>query len=137
MSAARLAVLQRCAEWGVSAVAVAFLGARSYLTLLLGGQFWVASQLEHHPPPTPFPPSPSLPPFPPPPLLPCRYFPTILIVLLAVFNDGAMIALSKDNVTPSRLPNRWNLTSIFLAGELLSWRRQAGGAELAALSWQR
>ena len=74
---------------------------------------------------------------PPPPLLPCRYFPTILIVLLAVFNDGAMIALSKDNVTPSRLPNRWNLTSIFLAGELLSWRRQAGGAELAALSWQR
>ncbi len=28
----------------------------------------------------------------------CRYFPTILIVLLAVFNDGAMIALSKDRV---------------------------------------
>lgn len=27
-----------------------------------------------------------------------RYFPTILIVLLAVFNDGAMIALSKDRV---------------------------------------
>lgn len=26
------------------------------------------------------------------------YFPTILIVLLAVFNDGAMIALSKDRV---------------------------------------
>ncbi|KAL4418761.1 hypothetical protein ABPG77_005772 [Micractinium sp. CCAP 211/92] len=44
------------------------------------------------------------------------YFPTILIVLLAVFNDGAMIALSKDTVTPSRLPNRWNLTSIFLDG---------------------
>jgi H+-transporting ATPase len=37
-------------------------------------------------------------------------------VLLAVFNDGAMIALSKDTVTPSRLPNRWNLTSIFLSG---------------------
>ncbi|EFN55631.1 hypothetical protein CHLNCDRAFT_133797 [Chlorella variabilis] len=44
------------------------------------------------------------------------YFPTILIVLLAVFNDGAMIALSKDTVTPSRLPNRWNLNSIFLSG---------------------
>lgn len=44
------------------------------------------------------------------------YFPTILIVLLAVFNDGAMIALSKDNVTPSRLPNRWNLWSIFVSG---------------------
>ncbi|RMZ54903.1 hypothetical protein APUTEX25_000420 [Auxenochlorella protothecoides] len=44
------------------------------------------------------------------------YFPTILIVLLAVFNDGAMIALSKDRVTPSRLPNRWNLPSIFTSG---------------------
>lgn len=44
------------------------------------------------------------------------YFPTILIVLLAVFNDGAMIALSKDRVTPSRVPNRWNLFSIFFSG---------------------
>ena len=44
------------------------------------------------------------------------YFPTILIVVLAVFNDGAMIALSKDKVTPSRLPNRWNLSSIFISG---------------------
>lgn len=38
-------------------------------------------------------------------------------MLLAVFNDGAMIALSKDTVTPSQLPNRWDLTSIFLAGK--------------------
>lgn len=44
------------------------------------------------------------------------YFPTILIVLLAVFNDGAMIALSKDKVTPSPVPNRWNLYSIFISG---------------------
>ena len=44
------------------------------------------------------------------------YFPTILIVVLAVFNDGAMIALSKDKVTPSHLPNRWDLKSIFLTG---------------------
>ena len=44
------------------------------------------------------------------------YFPTILIVLLAVFNDGAMIALSKDRVIPSKLPNRWNLFSIFFSG---------------------
>jgi hypothetical protein len=44
------------------------------------------------------------------------YFPTILIVVMAVFNDGAMIALSKDRVTPSRVPNRWNLSSIFISG---------------------
>jgi len=44
------------------------------------------------------------------------YFPTILIVLLAVFNDGAMIALSKDKVTASRMPNVWNLRNIFISG---------------------
>lgn len=44
------------------------------------------------------------------------YFPTILIVILAVFNDGAMIALAKDRVTPSKLPNSWNLKNIFIMG---------------------
>jgi H+-transporting ATPase len=48
--------------------------------------------------------------------LTCRYFPTILIVILAVFNDGAMIALAKDRVVPSRLPNSWNLRNIFTMG---------------------
>ena len=47
----------------------------------------------------------------------CRYFPTILIVLLAVFNDGAMIALSKDRVVASPVPNHWDLRSIFIVGE--------------------
>ena len=46
----------------------------------------------------------------------CRYFPTILIVLLAVFNDGAMIALSKDRVVASPVPNHWDLRSIFIVG---------------------
>ena len=45
-----------------------------------------------------------------------RYFPTLLVVLLAVFNDGAMIARAKDRVQSSRTPNRWNLTAIFLEG---------------------
>ncbi|KAK9798585.1 hypothetical protein WJX73_003965 [Symbiochloris irregularis] len=44
------------------------------------------------------------------------YFPTLLIVLLAVFNDGAMIALSKDRVLPSELPNSWKLFNIFTTG---------------------
>eukprot|EP01134_Creolimax_fragrantissima_P006719 CFRG6719T1 len=44
------------------------------------------------------------------------YFPTILIVLLAIFNDGAMISLSKDRVTPSRNPDAWFLYSIFANG---------------------
>jgi H+-transporting ATPase len=37
-------------------------------------------------------------------------------VLLAVFNDGAMIALSKDRVTPSPVPNMWCLPNIFATG---------------------
>jgi H+-transporting ATPase len=44
------------------------------------------------------------------------YFPTILIVLLAVFNDGAMIALAKDRVVASQMPNSWDLPSIFVQG---------------------
>ena len=51
------------------------------------------------------------------PSLPCAgYFPTLLIVLLAVFNDGAMIALAKDRVLPSELPNVWRLSNIFITG---------------------
>lgn len=44
------------------------------------------------------------------------YFPTILIVIMAVFNDGAMIALSKDRVVASKTPNSWDLRNIFLMG---------------------
>jgi hypothetical protein len=35
---------------------------------------------------------------------------------MAVFNDGAMIALAKDKVEASKQPNRWNLRNIFLMG---------------------
>ena len=37
-------------------------------------------------------------------------------MLLAVFNDGAMIALSKDRVVASRMPNSWHLGAIFGQG---------------------
>ena len=37
-------------------------------------------------------------------------------MLLAVFNDGAMIALSKDRVVASPVPNHWDLKSIFIVG---------------------
>eukprot|EP00873_Tetraselmis_striata_P002602 jgi/Tetstr1/422866/TSEL_013657.t1 len=44
------------------------------------------------------------------------YFPPLLIVLLAIFNDGAMIALSKDRVTASANPDAWFLSKVFGAG---------------------
>ena len=58
----------------------------------------------------------------------CRYFPTLLIVLLAVFYDGAMIALSKDRVVASPMPNTWNLKAIFISGIVY-------GLYLTASSW--
>ncbi len=39
--------------------------------------------------------------------------------MLAVFNDGAMIALSKDRVISSPVPNHWNLRNIFIIGAQL------------------
>lgn len=44
------------------------------------------------------------------------YFPPLLIVLLAIFNDGAMIALSKDIVQPSQNPDAWFLSKVFSLG---------------------
>ena len=44
------------------------------------------------------------------------YFPPLLIVLLAIFNDGAMIALSKDRVVASQNPDAWFLSKVFTAG---------------------
>lgn len=44
------------------------------------------------------------------------YFPPLLIVLLAIFNDGAMIALSKDRVTASQNPDAWFLSKVFTSG---------------------
>eukprot|EP00873_Tetraselmis_striata_P006578 jgi/Tetstr1/426842/TSEL_017057.t1 len=44
------------------------------------------------------------------------YFPPLLIVLLAIFNDGAMIALSKDLVTASAMPDAWFLSKVFTLG---------------------
>jgi len=41
------------------------------------------------------------------------YFPTIGIVMLAFFNDGCMITISKDKATPSDIPDHWNLSEIF------------------------
>jgi len=41
------------------------------------------------------------------------YFPTIVIVIVAILNDGTMITISKDRVRPSKNPDEWKLGSIF------------------------
>jgi H+-transporting ATPase len=46
------------------------------------------------------------------------YFPTIGIAILAVLNDGCMISISRDRVTPSEKPDKWNPIRIFTASIL-------------------
>jgi len=41
------------------------------------------------------------------------YFPTIATVILAILNDGCMISISRDRVTPSREPDIWRPIRIF------------------------
>ncbi|OQR96430.1 P-type ATPase (P-ATPase) Superfamily [Thraustotheca clavata] len=42
------------------------------------------------------------------------YFPTILVVILAILNDGTILTISKDNVTASRTPDSWKLRQVFI-----------------------
>mmetsp|Transcript_15245 Transcript_15245/g.38765 ORF Transcript_15245/g.38765 Transcript_15245/m.38765 type:complete len:955 (-) Transcript_15245:84-2948(-) len=50
------------------------------------------------------------------------YFPTILIVILAVLNDGTILTISRDNVTASPLPDHWRLLELYaIAGVLGSY----------------
>jgi len=41
------------------------------------------------------------------------YFPTIAVVILAILNDGCMMAISRDKVEPSPLPDTWKPINIF------------------------
>lgn len=40
-------------------------------------------------------------------------FPPFLVLILAIINDGTMMTISTDRVSPSRHPNAWNLKEIF------------------------
>jgi len=46
------------------------------------------------------------------------YFPTIGIAILAILNDGCMISICRDRVTPSSVPDKWNPIHIFLTAIL-------------------
>ncbi|CAF1285184.1 unnamed protein product [Rotaria sordida] len=40
-------------------------------------------------------------------------FPSFMVLILAVLNDGTIMTISKDRVKPSPYPNSWNLNEIF------------------------
>ncbi|KAJ1966444.1 hypothetical protein GGI12_000088 [Dipsacomyces acuminosporus] len=40
-------------------------------------------------------------------------FPPFMVLILAIINDGTMMTISTDRVSPSKHPNAWNLVEIF------------------------
>jgi len=50
------------------------------------------------------------------------YWPTLLMVIIAILNDGTIMTISKDRVAPSKTPDSWRLREIFgMALFLGSW----------------
>lgn len=43
------------------------------------------------------------------------YFPTLLVVILAILNDGTILTISKDNVKASPMPDSWKLKQVFVS----------------------
>ncbi|XP_059589869.1 ATPase 11, plasma membrane-type isoform X2 [Vitis vinifera] len=46
-------------------------------------------------------------------------FPPFMVLIIAIFNDVAIIAISKDRVKPSPVPESWKLSEIFVTGVVL------------------
>lgn len=47
------------------------------------------------------------------------YFPTIIIVILAILNDGTVMTISKDRVKPNDNPDAWKLKEVFITAIVL------------------
>lgn len=46
-------------------------------------------------------------------------FPPIMVLVIAILNDGTIMTISKDRVKPSPLPDSWKLSEIFATGVVL------------------
>ena len=46
--------------------------------------------------------------------------PVLMLMLITLLNDGTLISIGYDNVTPSRYPNSWNLPVLFLVASVLA-----------------
>jgi H+-transporting ATPase len=62
------------------------------------------------------------------------YFPTILVVILAVLNDGTILTISRDNVTASLLPDHWRLLELYAIAVVLGCWLSGASVLLFALA---
>ncbi|XP_044982848.1 ATPase 10, plasma membrane-type-like isoform X1 [Hordeum vulgare subsp. vulgare] len=46
-------------------------------------------------------------------------FPPFMVLVIAILNDGTIMAISKDRVKPSRRPDSWKLEEIFATGVVI------------------
>jgi H+-transporting ATPase len=47
--------------------------------------------------------------------------PVLMLMLITLLNDGTLISIGYDNVTPSKTPNKWNLPALFLVASVLAF----------------
>lgn len=64
------------------------------------------------------------------------YFSVILIAIMAILNDGTILTISTDHVTPSRSPDRWNLKKIFYFSWVYGMYLTACTIVVFCLAWQ-
>jgi len=57
-------------------------------------------------------------------------FPTIIVVIIAILNDGTILTISKDRVKPSPEPDQWHLPEIFVVAFMLGTWLMAGSLTL-------
>lgn len=48
------------------------------------------------------------------------HMPVLMLMLITLLNDGTLIAIGYDNVTPPKTPVKWNLPAIFVVGSTLA-----------------
>jgi H+-transporting ATPase len=46
--------------------------------------------------------------------------PVLMLMLITLLNDGTLISVGYDNVTPSKTPNKWNLPALFFVSSVLA-----------------
>ena len=48
------------------------------------------------------------------------HMPVLMLMLITLFNDGAIISIGYDNVIPNKTPERWNVPALFFIASVLA-----------------
>jgi H+-transporting ATPase len=48
------------------------------------------------------------------------HMPVLMLMLITLLNDGTLITIGYDTAIPSRVPEKWNIRSLFLVGSVMA-----------------